>query len=205
MKIQKTEINGVFLIEPEFRFEDQRGEIFCAYEESSWLKAWTNTDPQGFMGYLRFKKDNFSVSVKNVLRGIHVSPSSWKLATCVSGRIFLVVVDCRVEFKPKRIGTREYVALANLNFGKWQAFELNDIDRTQILVPPMCGLAHLVLSRTAIFYYKWSNVYSDDQIAYNWNDPYFNIDWPIQTPILSERDRTAKWVENKEASGKNIV
>mgnify|MGYP001597076950 CR=1 FL=1 len=189
MKIQETTINGVFLIEPEFRFEDHRGEIFCAYQESSWLKAWREMDPKSLVGYVRFKKDNFSMSYRNVLRGIHVSPSAWKLATCVSGRIFLVVVDCRETLNPKRVGLREYVTLRNPNFGKWQAFKLNDMEREQVLIPPMCGLAHLVLSRTAIFYYKWSDVYRDDQMTYRYDDPRFKIKWPIDEPILSERDK----------------
>ena len=189
MKIQKTEINGVFLIEPEFRFEDHRGDIFCAYQESSWLKAWREMDPESLVGYVRFKKDNFSVSDRNVLRGIHVSPSAWKLATCLSGRIFLVVVDCRETLHPKRVGLREYVALANPNFRKWQAFELNDMERLQVLVPPMCGLAHLVLSRQATFYYKWSEDYKNDQITYRYDDPRFGIKWSIDKPILSERDQ----------------
>ena len=202
MKIRQTEISGVFLIEPEFRFEDHRGEIFCAYQESSWLRAWREMDPESLIGYIRFKKDNFSVSARNVLRGIHISPSAWKLAMCLSGRILLVVVDCRETLNPKRIGLREYIALRNPDFGKWQAFELNDMEREQILVPPMCGLAHLVLSRQATFYYKWSeNFDGDAQIAYRYDDPRFGIKWPVLhelnyttkedkiiEPILSERD-----------------
>ena len=80
---------------------------------------------------------------------------------------------------------------------------MNDMEREQILVPPMCGLAHLVLSKQATFFYKWSEGFDGDaQMTYRYDDPRFGIKWPvlhelncttkenkIVEPILSERDR----------------
>ncbi len=58
-----------------------------------------------------------------------------------------------------------------------------------MIVPPKFGNGHLVLSETAIFHYKQSTYYNrDGQFTIMWNDPKLNIDWPIDNPILSDRD-----------------
>ena len=158
MKIEKTSLDGVLVIEPEFRFKDHRGEIVCALEDE----------------FGRWKKHNFSVSYKNVLRGIHVS-NCYKLAYCPFGSIYLVAVDCREGSK---------------YFGKWGAFEVNDDNRKMILIPPMFGLAHLVRSQVAVFYYHWSAEFdSDKQVSYHYKS--FGVSWPTENPILSQRDRDA--------------
>ena len=114
-----------------------------------------------------------SVSNQNVLRGIHVSSHLWKLVTCVYGKIFLVVADC--------CG----------NFGKWQSWTIDDANPIMVLVPPGFGLAHLVLSKQAVFYYKWSGPYdSSEQETYRYDNPHFGIEWPgdLRNFILSKRD-----------------
>ena len=62
-------------------------------------------------------------------------------------------------------------------------------NKLQVLVPPGFGNAHLVMSHTAVFHYKWSEYYNRAaQFTIKWNDPEYEFWWPIKHPILSERD-----------------
>ena len=154
-------IEGVRILEPQFTFRDERGRIVNPYE-SGWPKV------------------NISVSKKNVLRGIHVSDGIDKLAMCVSGEIYLVVVDCRI-----RSGS----------FCQWQAWTLRGEEPLMVYVPRGCGLAHLVLSDEAVFYYAWSDKFDGlAQRSFRFDDPKFGITWPGNPKlfILSERDREGK-------------
>ena len=79
------------------------------------------------------------------------------------------------------------------SFGKWESMILDDRKRKQVLLPPGVGNGFLVLSNYSVFNYKWSydGEYPDveDQFTIKWNDSKFNIDWPINNPILSSRDK----------------
>jgi dTDP-4-dehydrorhamnose 3,5-epimerase len=145
-------------------FKDERGEL------------WTIWNENEFNPKLKFNHDKVAVSKKHVLRGIHGDSKSWKLITCLSGEILLVVVD------PNSL---EHVSIV-----------LNDQNKTSVLVPPGLGNGHLVLSDKAVFYYKWAyeGEYPDvqDQFSLRWNDPKLNISWPISLPILSNRDQNSK-------------
>ena len=170
-----TDLN-IYTVRP-WQFNDHRGQIVSLGETAFMLADKKIT----------WYHDMVSVSHQNVLRGIHVSLNLWKLATCVYGRIFLVVADCR----------------DGVNFGKWQSWPIDDSDPIMVLGPPGFGLAHLVLSRQAVFYYKWSGPYDGpEQASYKYNDPRFGIEWPLLhelncitkenkviEPILSERDK----------------
>jgi len=126
---------------------------------------------------VEFVQDDISVSYKNVLRGIHGDAKTWKLVSCLLGRFYLVVVNCD-QHSP--------------DFGKWQSFSLSDSNRLQVVVPPKYGVAHLVMSEKAIFHYKQSTYYDRaSQFTYRWDEPAFNIHWPVQYPVLSERDDKA--------------
>lgn len=126
-----------------------------------------------------FVQDNISVSSRNVLRGIHGDNHTWKLVSCLSGRIYLVVVCCD-PLSPQ--------------FKQWQSFILSDANRLQVLVPPKHGNGHLVLSKKAIFHYKMSKFYNlETQFTIQWDDPSYKIEWPIENPILSKRDTSAGW------------
>ena len=166
MNVEKTNLENVLLFKPDI-FEDHRGEYIETYNERDYtehIKRLTGED-------VHFVVDDMSVSCKRALRGIHRDPWTWKLISCPYGRIYFVVVKCKEDF------------------GKWQSFTLSDRNRCQVLVPPDCGNAHLVMSKEAIFHYKQSQYYKPDrQIGFKWDDPDFNIFWPIRHPILSERD-----------------
>jgi dTDP-4-dehydrorhamnose 3,5-epimerase len=145
-------------------FEDYRGELFTIYDKTKF-----NLD---------FKLDKIAISKKNVLRGLHGDQKSYKLISCLHGEIYLVVVDCRVE---------------SPNYLKWDSIVLTQNNKTSVLVPPRFANGHLVLSDEATFFYKWSfdGDYPDvkDQFTINWKDSRLNINWPIDNPILSKRDK----------------
>jgi dTDP-4-dehydrorhamnose 3,5-epimerase len=169
-KSSKTRLKGVLLIYP-YVFKDFRGQFVGTYDEKLYRKKGIK---------IKFVEDDISVSKKNILRGIHADSKAWKLVSCISGEILAIIVNCNEKSK---------------NFGKWQKFLLSESDKKQILIPPKYGCGHLVLSKQAIFTYKQSEYYDPRrQSTYLWNDPRFKIKWPIKNPILSERDKTGRYV-----------
>lgn len=163
--MHKTNLKGVLQIELDV-FEDFRGEYVEMYNEALYKENGID---------IKFIQDDISVSSRNVLRGIHGDSETWKLISCLHGKFYLVVVNADKE---------------SADFGKWQSFVLSEKNRMQVLVPPKHGNAHLVLSETTIFHYKQSSYYDrSKQFTYKWDDPKFNIFWPIDNPILSQRDQ----------------
>ena len=164
IEVSKTSLDGVLLIKP-YVFEDHRGEFVETYNEELYRKNGIE---------IKFVQDDISVSDKNVLRGIHGDYETYKLLSCLYGKLYFVVVNCDVGSK---------------YFGKWQSFILSDISRTHVLVPPKYGNAYLVLSDKAVFHYKQSTYYNiKKQFTYKWDDPELNIWWPVNNPIVSKRD-----------------
>jgi dTDP-4-dehydrorhamnose 3,5-epimerase len=144
-------------------FEDFRGELYTLFKQDE--------------HDLVFNHDKVSISKKGVLRGMHGDRKSWKHISCLSGEVYLVVID----YRPK-----------SDNFMKWDSIVLTSKNRKSVLVPPGFLNGHLVLSEEATFFYKWSypGEYPDvdDQITLKWNNPKLGIHWPISNPILSKRD-----------------
>ena len=124
-----------------------------------------------------FVQDNHSRSIARTLRGLHWQwrrPQS-KLIRVVSGAIFDVVVDIRRQ---------------SPTFGRWVAVNLSADDFRQLYVP--AGFAHgfSVTSGTAQVEYKCSNLYDPhSEIGIAWDDPEIAIRWPVERPVLSDRDR----------------
>lgn len=170
IEVSKTKLEGVLLVKPSV-FEDHRGWYIETYNEELYRQHGIE---------VKFVQDDISVSTRNVLKGIHGDDKTWKLVSCLYGRFYLVVVNCDTD-------SRE--------FGKWQSFVLSDVNRWQVLIPPRHGNAHLVLSDLAIFHYKQSTYYDPaSQFTYRWDEPRFNIWWPVRTPILSRRDEEGRYV-----------
>jgi dTDP-4-dehydrorhamnose 3,5-epimerase len=170
IRAEKTKLDGVLSIQMD-AFEDHRGEYVETYNERDYQAAGID---------VRFVQDDYSISSKHVLRGLHGDSETWKLISCPYGKLYLVVVNC-TESSP--------------DFGRWDAFVLSDRNHRQVLIPPHFGNGHLVLSDIAIFGYKQSTYYDPKtQFSYKWNDPKFNIWWPIQNPILSRRDTIGNYV-----------
>jgi len=143
---------------------------------------WT-TWKKGMLKNLKFNHDKFSISKKNVLRGLHCDFKSWKLVTCVYGKIFLAVVNMDKKSK---------------NYLKSKTFILEHRKPKLILIPPHFANASVCLSQHCVFHYKWSyrGKYLDakEQKSYKWNDPKFKIKWPIKKPLLSHRDKNSKYL-----------
>ena len=165
IKILKTNLKGVLEIIPDI-FNDHRGSFVETYNKELYKKNGIDVE---------FIQDDISVSFKNVLRGIHGDLKTWKLISCLKGKIYLVIVNCDTESK---------------DFGKWQSFDLTEENKLQVLIPPKHGNSYLTLSEESIFCYKQSAYYDcSKQFTYKWNDSRFNIKWPIKNPILSQRDQ----------------
>ncbi len=163
--INDTNLKGVKKILPPTIFEDYRGTYVEIYNEKIYKD---NGITQNFI------QDDISTSRKNVLRGIHGDDCTWKLISCLSGAFYLVVVNNDKDSD---------------QYKKYESFTLSESNRVQILIPPKFGNGHLVLTESAIFHYKQSTDYArDKQFTIRWNDPNYNIRWPIENPILSFRD-----------------
>ncbi len=167
IKVEKTKLDGVLVIQPD-PFEDHRGRYIETYNEKLYRGKGIDVN---------FVQDDISTSTRNVLRGIHGDDCTWKLISCLYGKFYFVVVNCDTKSK---------------DFGKWQSFVLSDRNNLQVLVPPRYGNAHLVMSELTIFHYKQSTYYEPSkQYTYRWNEPQFGIWWPVESPILSHRDASA--------------
>jgi dTDP-4-dehydrorhamnose 3,5-epimerase len=178
MKVQKTALDGVLVLEPT-AFADPRGVFFESFNARAFRDA-TGVDAI-------FVQDNQSHSVRNVLRGIHyqvVRPQA-KLVRVVSGRVFDVAVDLRRSSK---------------QFGRWAGAELSADNRRQLWIPPGFGHAFLVLSESADVLYKTTDYWlGEHDRAIQWSDPAIGIDWPLAgAPIVSGKDAAAPLLAQAE-------
>lgn len=171
MKIEKTILEGVLIIEPDV-FPDARGFFMETFEEKRYVEAL------GLSVEERFVQDNLNVSKKGVLRGLHYQAPPFaqgKLVSVLRGRVLDVAVDIRS---------------GSPTFGKHVMVELSAENHRQFFIPR--GFAHgfLVLEDETIFTYKCTNVYSKDHDrGILWNDPALGIEWGMETPIVSEKDQ----------------
>ena len=167
MNIIPTDLDGVLIVEPDV-YEDPRGFFMETYHRQRY---------QQFGIQPRFVQDNLSFSVKGTLRGLHYQKKhpQAKLVQVIKGEIFDVAVDIRP---------------GSPSFGKWSGVYLSDINKHQILVPE--GYAHgfCVCSESAHVWYKCSDFYRpEEEEGINWSDPDLKIDWPVNQPIISEKDQ----------------
>ena len=166
METFPTTLDSVRLIKPPTIFEDFRGHYVETYNERLYREAGINQ---------HFIQDDISVSRRHVLRGIHGDDKTWKLISCLQGSFYMVVINNDPQSSQYR---------------KWTSFTLSDTNRLQVLVPPKFGNGHVVMSEQAIFHYKQTTDYDrSGQFTLIWNDPALNIWWPVQNPIVSERDQ----------------
>ena len=169
MNVRETIFHDVLLIEPDV-FEDSRGFFMETYRENRYQDA-------GVIPL--FVQDNISYSSKGVLRGLHFqypNPQG-KLVSVLQGEVFDVVVDIRV---------------GSPTFGLWFGHYLSAENKEQLWIPE--GFAHgfCVTSDSALLHYKCTNYYSaDSDMSLRWDDPAIGINWPVDTPILSDKDAHA--------------
>ncbi|MBE8994099.1 dTDP-4-dehydrorhamnose 3,5-epimerase [Microcystis aeruginosa] len=172
MKVIPTEIPDVLIIEPQV-YGDDRGFFLESFNQKDFReKTGVNTT---------FVQDNHSMSLKNVLRGLHyqIPNPQGKLVRVVSGSVFDVAVDAR-QSSP--------------TFGQWVSCVLSAENKRIFWVPE--GFAHgfLVLSERAEFLYKTTNYYYPQyEKTILWNDADLGIDWPLEIPpILSPKDQAGQ-------------
>jgi dTDP-4-dehydrorhamnose 3,5-epimerase len=171
MKIIETPLKGLLIIEPQV-FKDERGYFYESYNQEKFFKAGIRDV---------FVQDNQSLSQKNVVRGLHFQHPPYaqaKLVRVIKGSVYDVVVDLRKD---------------SPTYGQSFGIELTEENFLMLYVP--IGFAHgfATLQDNTIFAYKCSAFYnkaSEDTIL--WNDPTLNIDWKVQNPILSEKDKQGK-------------
>lgn len=171
MKVIETEIKDLYMIEPQV-FGDSRGWF---------MESWSQKKMEEAGLFYNFVQDSHSFSEKKgTLRGLHFqkgSSSQAKLVRCVRGAVLDVAVDLRKNSK---------------TYKKWVGCILSEENKKQFLIPR--GFAHgfLTLTDNVEFVYKADNYYdpqSDRNII--WNDEEINVDWGIENPILSEKDKKA--------------
>ena len=179
MEYIKTEIEGVFIIEPKV-FNDARGYF---------MEAWKQAEFNAHIGKVDFIQDNESKSSFGVLRGLHYQKgeaSQAKLVRVIKGKVLDVAVDIRKS---------------SPTFGKHVMVELSEENKRQFFIPR--GFAHgfLVLSQEAIFTYKVDNPYAPQtEAGIRWNDPDLDIHWPIDPTLVqtSEKDLKQPFLKDAE-------
>ena len=166
MKVLTCDISGLVTLEPKV-FGDARGFFLETWNLHRYREAGIDAD---------FVQDNVSFSRRGILRGLHCQnpKPQGKLLEVLQGEVFDVAVDIRRNSR---------------TFGKWHGLVLSSENKRQFYIPP--GFAHgfAVLSETALFHYKCTEFYSPaDETAIRWDDPDIGIEWPLNEPLLSERD-----------------
>ena len=177
MNIVQTSLQDCVIIEPEV-FGDERGFFLETFHTSRYA------DLAGIS--LPFVQDNYSRSLKGVLRGLHFQKTKpqGKLISVVRGEVYDVAVDIRK---------------GSSAFGQWVGVILSEENKKQLWVPP--GFAHgfVVLSEIADFEYKCTDYYDpSDEGSILWNDPDLAIGWPVENPILSDKDINANKLADLE-------
>ena len=170
----ETKVKDVYIIEPTV-FGDNRGFFMETYHYEEFSKAGLD---------IVFVQDNHSKSKKSVLRGLHFQKKhpQGKLVKVIKGAVYDVAVDLRKD---------------STTFGKWVGVELTEDNKKMFYVSE--GFAHgfVTLEDDTEFLYKCTDYYHpEDEGGLIWNDPNLNVSWPMDTPILSEKDK--KWPTLKE-------
>lgn len=164
-----TSLEGLVLLEPPLH-GDARGFLVETFRDEEWASL-------GVSG--PFVQHNQSRSAIGTLRGIHFQtrPGQAKLVRCSRGRIFDVAVDLR---------------RGSPSFGRWEGHLLDDARHRQLFVPVGFGHGFCVLSEQADVSYQLTSVYDPaTEAGIAWDDPEIAIEWPLDEPLLSDRDRSA--------------
>ena len=177
MEIIKTSIKDLLVIKPDV-FRDERGYFYESYNKERFAKEGLT---------MTFIQDNESKSSKGVLRGLHFQKPPYaqgKLVRVVKGAVMDIAVDLRKD---------------SPTYGKWESRLLTEENKEMFWIPE--GFAHgfVTLEDDTIFNYKCTNIYNkESEGSILWNDPDININWNIENPILSEKDKISPLFKNFE-------
>ena len=171
MEIEPTRVSGVLLVKPKV-FGDSRGYFLETWQKERYEEAGIT---------LPFVQDNHSRSTHGVLRGMHYQKArpQGKLVSVSLGSVYDVACDIRRD---------------SPTYGSWFGVELSQDNQWQLWVPP--GLAHgfVVTSKVAHFHYKCTDYWCPwDEASFRFDDPFFNVAWPVDMPLLSDKDRNAPY------------
>ena len=173
MEIRKTGIEGLIEIFPNI-FKDDRGFFLETHSLKAFEKAGLN---------LNFVQDNQSFSKKGVVRGLHFQNKPFeqgKLVRVITGKAQDIAVDIR-QGSP--------------TFGKWESFILDSEKNNMVYIPE--GFAHgFTALEDCIFAYKCTNIYDKtSESGLLWNDPELKIEWQVENPIVSDKDKELNTLE----------
>ena len=178
MKIIETEVKDVYIIGPQV-FGDNRGWF---------MESWSEKKMEDAGLFYRFVQDNHSFSAqKGTLRGLHFQKgdaAQAKLVRCVRGAVRDVAVDMRK---------------GSPTYKKWVAVELSAENKRQLLIPR--GFLHgfVTLTDDVEFLYKADGLYNaqaDRNVL--WSDPELAVDWGVENPIVSEKDKNAPLLKDSD-------
>lgn len=168
MKFIETKLKGAFIIQPEF-FEDERGLFGRTFCQKEFLEHGLHPN---------FVQCNFSYNKrKGILRGMHyqVAPhQEAKLAACIKGAIYDVMIDLRPE---------------SPSYRQWTSVTLSP-HGAMLYIPE--GVAHgfqTLEDDSEVFYHMSEFYHPESARRVRWDDPLYDVAWPIPDPILSEKDR----------------
>jgi dTDP-4-dehydrorhamnose 3,5-epimerase len=164
-----TNLDGLVLIEPVVH-GDARGFMLESFSRDAWAELGVGVE---------FVQHNHSRSSRGTLRGIHfqTEPGQAKLVRCARGRILDVAVDLR---------------RGSPTYGRWEGHVLDDERHRQLFVPVGFGHGFAVLSDVADVAYLVSSLFDPaTETGIAWDDPDVGVDWQVDDPLLSERDKTA--------------
>jgi dTDP-4-dehydrorhamnose 3,5-epimerase len=175
MECMDLRLKGLKLIKPAV-FKDPRGFFLESFQLQTYHRMGIDTP---------FVQDNHSFSRQGCIRGMHFQshPGQAKLIRVAVGTIYDVAVDIRPQ---------------SATYARWEAVILDDQLHHQLFIP--IGFAHgfCVLSEEAHVLYKVSSPYdSQFEKGFRWDDPTINIKWPVENPVVSERDQKAPFFKNR--------
>ena len=168
----ETNISGVFQIRPK-TFFDQRGSFVKHFNKTEFKKMGLKDS---------FQEDFFSISKKNVIRGFHFQTPPHdhdKLVYCQKGKVFDVVLDLRK---------------GSPTYGKTESFVLDAKDYTSLYISSGIGHAFMSLEDDSLVMYKVSSEHSSSyDMGIRWDS--VNVNWPMENPIISQRDSSFPRIE----------
>jgi len=179
MIFKKTKINGLYIIEPELK-EDERGYFARTFCKKEFFEA-TGQD-------FDIKQVNQSLTIKKgSIRGMHirVEPNGEdKIIQCLEGAVYDVALDMRI---------------GSLTFGQWEAVEISKKNGRMFFLPK--GIAHgfQTLTDNCLMQYFMSEFYIPEYLSgYKYNDPAFNIKWPLPLTVISQKDNNWEFFKKND-------
>lgn len=168
---EELDLKGAYLIKPFFA-SDERGGLIKDYNIDEFQKHGIEHD---------LKEVFYTLSKRGVIRASHFQliKQQPKLVRCISGHVYDVIVDLRIE---------------SSTYGQWRGFHLTGENRDSLLVPAYFGHGYLVIDDSIVSYKAAEVFYGEGDSGIMYNDPDIGIEWPFEliggkdNLIISEKD-----------------